>query len=89
MFRLLIQKKTFYCKTDHCPAKMTIVNSANPKKAYFRRYSKGPEHISTLCSADGFFDPTKYNESKFNPATIFDRILSTTKNNQTITRGAS
>ena len=68
--------KTFYCKTLGCKTRMTLVNAANPENAYFRKIPSSPDHLSVLCSADGFFEPTKYEENRFNFEDLADKIMS-------------
>lgn len=68
--------KTFYCKTLGCKTRMTLVNAANSENAYFRKIPSSPDHLSVLCSADGFFEPTKYEENRFNFEDLADKIMS-------------
>jgi len=70
----------FYCKIYNCNARMTLVNGADSKRAYFRRIPSSPNHINVLCSADGNFDPTEYNEIKFDLHTVFSKIINTSNN---------
>lgn len=65
----------FYCSTIGCRALMTLVNGGNPEHAYFRRISSSPRHSSIFCSADGHFDPTKYDESTFKWEDVFAKLL--------------
>ena len=75
MWEVLVNK-TFYCKTLGCKTRMTLVNAANPENAYFRKIPSSPDHLSVLCSADGFFEPTKYEENRFNFEDLADKIMS-------------
>ena len=68
--------KTFYCKTLGCKTRMTLVNAANPENAYFRKIPSSPDHLSVLCSADGFFEPTKYEENTLDRVFLADKIMS-------------
>ncbi len=68
--------QTFYCKTEGCKTCMTLVDAANPESAYFRKLPSSPEHVSIFCSADGIFNPTKYEEKKFNFEDLADKIMS-------------
>lgn len=68
--------KTFYCKTPGCKTRMTLVNAADPENAYFRKIPSSPDHLSVLCSADGVFEPTKYEENRFNFEDLADKIMS-------------
>ena len=54
---------------------MTLVDAANPESAYFRRLPNSPKHASILCSADGNFNPTEYEEKKFHFEDLADRIM--------------
>ena len=65
---------TFYCKTHGCNARMTLVNGADAERAYFRRIPSGAQHISVFCSADGSFDPTNYEEKKFDFNALFANL---------------
>lgn len=67
--------KIFYCHTKDCKAEMSLVSGGDPERAHFRRRSSGPKHASVFCTADGIFDPTKYNESKFNFNDISDKLI--------------
>lgn len=67
--------KQFYCKTENCKALMSLVNGGDSERAFFRRKTNSPAHISNFCSADGNFDPTEYEETKFNPDDIFAKII--------------
>lgn len=68
--------KTFYCKTPGCKTCMTLVDAANPESAYFRKLPSSPDHLSIFCSADGIFNPTKYEEKKFDFEDLADKIMS-------------
>ncbi|MCL2222091.1 MAG: hypothetical protein FWC20_07640 [Oscillospiraceae bacterium] len=70
-------KRVFYCKTSDCQARMTLVNGADSARAFFRRMPSSPRHISNLCSADGYFDTTEYEEEKFDFSAIFSSIIKT------------
>ncbi len=69
--------KEFYCKTQGCPARMSIIHADNPERAFFRAKTggKNPKHTSIFCSADGVFDPTDYDETQFEPTDIFGKLL--------------
>ena len=67
--------RIFYCKTPGCKTCMTLVDAAHPERAYFRKLPNSPEHSSVFCSADGNFDPTKYEEKKFNFEDLADKIM--------------
>mgnify|MGYP005749869503 CR=1 FL=1 len=68
--------QVFYCKTPGCKTLMTLVDAANPEHAYFRKIPSSPDHLSILCSADGVFEPTKYEENKFDFEDLADKIMS-------------
>lgn len=70
----------FYCKNENCKALMSVVNGGDSERAFFRRKANGPAHISNFCSADGYFDPTEYEESKFHPDNIFEKIINPANN---------
>ncbi|WP_250690214.1 hypothetical protein, partial [Erysipelothrix aquatica] len=76
--------KTFYCKTADCKAQLKIVNVADSNRAFFRRLSSQAEHSSTLCSADGNFDPTKYRESGFDFDSIALNLMSSSANSSSV-----
>ncbi|MDR2546814.1 MAG: hypothetical protein LBC96_04785 [Lachnospiraceae bacterium] len=67
--------KTFYCHTQGCKAVMTLVNSGDSERAHFRRISSSPNHSSIFCSADGYFDPTEYDEAMFDFNVIFRKLM--------------
>ena len=67
--------QTFYCKTLGCKACMTLVDASHPESAYFRRLPKSPEHASIFCSADGNFNPTEYEEKKFDFEYLAEKIM--------------
>ena len=69
--------KRFYCKTPNCKACMTLVNVADSNRAHFRRIPSGPSHSSIFCSADGIFDPTEYDEVKFDFDKVADKTMNT------------
>ena len=80
--------ETFFCHTKECPALMTLVNGANAEKAHFRRLPSRAKHTSLLCSADGVFDPTIYDEKKFDLESIIEKIMQpTNEKNQIIGTG--
>ena len=68
--------KSFYCKTPGCKTCMTLVDAANPESAYFRKLPSSPKHLSIFCSADGIFNPTQYEEKKFDFEDLADKIMS-------------
>ena len=70
----------FYCKTLGCNACMTLVDAANPDSAYFRRLPSSPKLSSIFCSADGIFNPTEYEEKKFNFENLADKIIKESEN---------
>ena len=67
--------QTFYCKTLGCKACMTLVDASHPESAYFRRLPNSPEHASIFCSADGNFNPTEYEEKKFDFEYLAEKIM--------------
>lgn len=67
--------KIFYCHTKNCKAEMSLVSGGDSERAHFRRRSSSPNHTSIFCTADGIFDPTKYNESQFNFNDITDKLI--------------
>ncbi|MDF2605835.1 MAG: hypothetical protein K0S34_25 [Bacillales bacterium] len=68
-------KKEFYCITPGCKAEMILVNGANSEKSYFRRRQSGDKHISIICSADGNFDTTLYDEKSFDFEKVAKNLL--------------
>lgn len=77
------RNKRFYCITPGCPAVMSLVLPANEHDAYFRRLTNSPKHISTDCvRCSLIFDPSKYDESKFNLNDAFAWMLSPTVSNK-------
>mgnify|MGYP000805771000 FL=1 len=54
---------------------MTLVDASHPESAYFRRLPNSPEHASIFCSADGNFNPTEYEEKKFDFEYLAEKIM--------------
>lgn len=68
---------------------MTLVSGGDPERAYFRRRSRSPEHISAFCTADGNFDSTEYIESQFNFNGISEKLINPpTKSKRKVGKGA-
>lgn len=75
----------FYCSTAGCPAVMSIVSFGTPD-AYFRRLPSSPKHISVDCVRCALiFDPSKYDETKFNKNSAFNWMFTPPKS----TRGTT
>lgn len=79
---------TFYCRINGCSARMTLVNAGNKEEAYFRRIPTSPYHISADCVRCGIsFDPTKYDESKFDKDDAFGWLFTPPKETHKGTTG--
>lgn len=77
--------KKFYCSTKDCQALMTLIHAGDSERAYFRRIPSSLEHSSAFCAVDGYFDPTKYNESQFNFDFISNKLInSLNKSNEKV-----
>lgn len=65
--------KKFFCITKDCPATLTLVSASASKEAHFRRLKSSHKHISVDCVRCAMtFDPSKYDESKFDYNNAFD-----------------
>lgn len=74
------RKQVFYCSTKSCPAKMELVDVANPENAYFRTCQGSPNHVSDKCIKCNIkFDETQYEEKQFDKGEFFNTLLGSKK----------